>query len=313
MKDNISRRSHMYAVLCVGFFAMSFWAYQSAADCSSDYPHTSKTIYSGTSGRDYIIWGNLQINWGGTWIDAGIGICRFDMDTNYNKVNSNLYVAYASAASEHDHDTYNIYSGADKDLIRFASSGSSGDYCGYFAVGGGTQFEYRITSNINWAFEEEHKYMHFYGEAGDDKIYTCRTYDSGTCWINDTNSDCDVLLKAHGGDNADFLYGGTVTDGVRTYDYLYGDGGSDTLRGYGNADYMEGGSGNDYLYGGEGDDCLYGLDGDDYLQGDNGEDWLNGGNHVNGDECWCTDGYGKDVNCENISDCWDTIAGCYFW
>ncbi|MEX2129696.1 MAG: M10 family metallopeptidase C-terminal domain-containing protein [Xanthobacteraceae bacterium] len=55
-------------------------------------------------------------------------------------------------------------------------------------------------------------------------------------------------------------------------DWIYGNGGNDTIRALAGDDYVDGGLGNDLLYGGDGDDVLVGGAGNDKMYGDGGND-----------------------------------------
>jgi len=88
----------------------------------------------------------------------------------------------------------------------------------------------------------------------------------------------------HGGDGHDFLQGAQT--GLGALDYLYGEGGDDTLSGGhytallsgGNSDdWIMGSGGNDTIVGGAGRDLLFGGLGSDNIDGGLGDDILIGG------------------------------------
>ena len=119
-----------------------------------------------------------------------------------------------------------------------------------------------------------------YAGAGNDKIRGGANKDVlrgqlGHDHIRGDNGD-DVLLGEAGND---LIYGGnssnTITDPdfeagayqIRSYDYLIGGSGHDTLYGESGVDILSGGTGHDLLDGGEGLDILLGGKGNDTLQG----------------------------------------------
>ena len=106
-------------------------------------------------------------------------------------------------------------------------------------------------------------------------------------------------LNGNGG--ADWLYGGVDNDtlnGGAGSDLMFGEAGSDIMNGGADGDYMWGGSESDTMHGNDGVDWLRGEEGIDYLYGDAGDDVLIGGS--GDDQMWGgtdTDTfYGEDDN-----------------
>ncbi|NBZ87831.1 calcium-binding protein [Stagnihabitans tardus] len=119
----------------------------------------------------------------------------------------------------------------------------------------------------------------------------------------------DDIYREVGQGRADMLFASSGDDlilGGRSYSYMWGDEGCDTLAGGGGGDWLFGGTdndvlrswgdgfsllsgdegddlvssgrgGHDHLFGGMGQDTLRGGDGQDDLSGGGGRDWLNGG------------------------------------
>lgn len=275
--------NNLFLLLCSAlvFGALVSWSQPGLSSCpgSNDTPPSTVTVYSGTANRDYIVVGWVQINWPGYgWIDAGIGVCRYDMDDSYNK-GSFTYATYTSDSSK---DVYYVKGGSSKDLVRWATSNyeTCGTYSGW---------EYRIGKDVGSSFEGEPKKLYLMGESGDDKLYVCAYGGSSTCWINDTNPDCAVRYVASGGGDDDWVLGGYSDD------YLLGDDGDDHMYGYG------------------GDDCMYALAGTDYLDGGADTDYLDGGNGTDTCDCGSASNGGTADNCEGtILDCDDTGYPCVY-
>ena len=90
----------------------------------------------------------------------------------------------------------------------------------------------------------------------------------------------DETLTGTVGD--DLIFGGfgqapDILNGLSGSDFLFGEGGNDTLAGNGDDDLLAGGAGNDNLQGGPGDDVLLGGANRDLLLGGTGDDLLIGG------------------------------------
>jgi Ca2+-binding RTX toxin-like protein len=96
------------------------------------------------------------------------------------------------------------------------------------------------------------------GGAGSDKIYSF----GGTAYL-------------HGGDGHDFLQGAAT--GLGAVDYLYGEGGDDTLVGGHYTALLSGGNGDDWIIGSDGNDTIVGGAGRDLLFGGLGSDNIDGG------------------------------------
>lgn len=93
-------------------------------------------------------------------------------------------------------------------------------------------------------------------------------------------SSDDETLSGSAGD--DLIFGGfgpapDILNGLSGSDFLFGEGGGDTLAGNGDDDLLAGGAGNDNLQGGPGDDVLLGGADRDQLFGGTGDDLLIGG------------------------------------
>jgi hypothetical protein len=80
-----------------------------------------------------------------------------------------------------------------------------------------------------------------------------------------------------------WAYGNTGNDTIKGSDlasnyseYLYGEGGGDTIQCYGGDDHAYGGADDDVIFGGSGGDHLEGEDGDDTVLGGTGDDTLYG-------------------------------------
>lgn len=225
----------------------------------------SERVFYGTSGADCIKFGHVKQ--GG--VSRGIGICRYTY-TNYT---CGSFQARDYAATTYD--IYKVSAGSGNDFVRYAGNEES---CGS-----------GWTIDDNMPVSGSGKQQLFWGDGGNDALFTCYSGNSSTCWSN-------VDRRADGRDGNDILRGGYYTD------TLWGGSGTDEMYGYG---------GSDTLYGWTGADCLYGGNGDDYLYGEAGADWLHGG--ANDDDCYCGTDLGNDAYCEwtdgNCTD--ETITDCF--
>lgn len=104
-----------------------------------------------------------------------------------------------------------------------------------------------------------------------DGVEIDRSYSLNEDWDSSAGGSLKDLLI--GGKNDNVLSAG---DGD---DFLYGNGGNDTLDGGNGKDKLYGGDHDDTLNGGDDDDYLYGESGEDTLNGDGGNDWLYGGDY----------------------------------
>ena len=104
-----------------------------------------------------------------------------------------------------------------------------------------------------------------YGGSGNDHVTV--EYSSQKQYLFGDGGN-DTLISANGDD---------VLIGGEGHDYIVGGGGNDFIGGGSGADWLQGDSGDDYLIGGEGNDYLGGGDGADTLIGGAGHDWLIGG------------------------------------
>ena len=177
-----------------------------------------------------------------------------------------------------------------------------------------------------------------YGGAGGNVYNIARTVSSTT--INILNTSAPSTLQIFGeGTNDVFAVNGnhgfigvsfrgrdgddslSIASTITGVDYIYGEGGNDTISSSGGNDYLYGGAGDDVLngeagadriYGGNDTDTINGGDGNDYLYGELGNDTVNGdagndfiyGNDGN-DELNGGDGFDRLYGGEGV----DTISG----
>jgi len=108
-----------------------------------------------------------------------------------------------------------------------------------------------------------------------------------------SHSEVEVLIDARSGNDrieivnsisveaflgpGDDAYYGSLYDGYKWSDSVYGGPGNDLIEGRGGDDYLRGGPGNDDIWGHNGIDTLQGDAGNDTLRGGNDDDILEGG------------------------------------
>ena len=129
---------------------------------------------------------------------------------------------------------------------------------------------------------------------------TVMSYNSGATGWRTWFSEHDInALQTIWGIEQKVINGGTGDDviysdvGIKTEDFLYGNGGNDSLAGFFGPDALFGGNGDDFLHGnhgkdyldaGSGNDIIRGGHGHDQLIGGEGEDWIWGG--IGANEIW---------------------------
>jgi Ca2+-binding RTX toxin-like protein len=137
------------------------------------------------------------------------------------------------------------------------------------------------------------------GGAGNDYVFGMSGNDlmdggKGNDYV-DGGADMDNIEdnygnnEVHGGAGSDKIFVGMHTVGPNTdVNYVYGEGGNDTIHTLGGTSWLHGGDGHDHLFGAAegGNDHLFGEGGDDelfagkvgaWLDGGTGDDWLVGG------------------------------------
>lgn len=135
-------------------------------------------------------------------------------------------------------------------------------------VEGGSTVRYQFCCEISDSSIEE---VQIQGSPYGDNL--ALTYDSLTYNLVGTANFSATVL---GGDGNDSILG-TDDYNNRFYEYLYGEGGNDSVRGHnGYLDYLYGGDGADLMYGGPGPDQMEGGPGDDIMLGGAGDDTMDG-------------------------------------
>jgi Ca2+-binding RTX toxin-like protein len=136
------------------------------------------------------------------------------------------------------------------------------------------QLESRETPSITMTHEgETYGRITIQGDAANDRIMLT-DYGNGRFVLNGVRHDYGMPLdfKICGGKGND-----TIRVSSKSFCWIEGQDGNDTIYGGSGDDLLYGGSGRDSLYGGYGDDYLQGGDDNDYLNGGAGDDYLSGG------------------------------------
>jgi Ca2+-binding RTX toxin-like protein len=169
---------------------------------------------------------------------------------------------------------WNITLGAGMDALRFV--GTSGvDWVAVGSGGGNAALNLNANENapdVDVQFGSGVESIRLSGYDGGDVLVADGGYATGAAYPK------RVVL--HGGNQADYLAGGTVNDhifGGPGGDEIHGRNGNDTIAGGGQIDVIYGEAGNDTLIGDAGDDNLYGIGGNDLIIGDAGFDKMFGG------------------------------------
>jgi Ca2+-binding RTX toxin-like protein len=184
---------------------------------------------------------------------------------------------------EKDNDT--LYGDAGDDQLQ----GNAGNDLllggtGNDTIEGGTGND-ALYGGADWDSLEDNDGNNFlYGGDGADQIYV------GHVSMGAVNTDVNYVeggagsdkiisfggkATLHGGDGHDYLMG--AQSGLGALDYLYGEGGDDTLVGGNFTALLSGGNGDDWIVGSDGNDTIVGGAGRDLLFGGLGSDNIDGG------------------------------------